>query len=677
MAELGVEDASRQQQLQAAQLDSVLAACPYSLVPVPKLTSRPEVQAEWRLRIGDELAEWLRAYPLRENFWQEPPRQHYAPGNKINSDLERAWFRREIDRLLTIGALRESIERPRRLHPCRLAPKKGVKLYRLVINMRSTNHYLRYVEGVYEDIRDVIKMLERNYWFVTRDMTDAYFMVHLREEDVTYLGFSWEGKYYVFLVLPFGLSDSPGVFTTIIGNLVRYWRRKFSMSITSFFDDVTWAHRCKEMVSRWSAQIEEEARQLGITFDPVKGNPEPTQCGVVLGFLIDTRSLTLSIPDAGLVKITDKANALLDSGVATMRQLYSLASSLMTFKRASLLASTRAYRLYAACRGRRSWDSAFPLPSELRPTLQWVRDELRHHATRRFGWEAHEKVWFHCDASATGCSMVRVDPTTKAPIGGDESEMRVTFTADESGRSSNNRELRTYAKGFRAFGPLLRGKVVQACGDNLTSIAYLAKGGGPVAELLDLATEALEVLEALGADLLPPIYIPGEQNVFADQGSRTLDLEDYRLREVAFHKISKEWGPFSTDRFADETNALLPIFNSRFQSSGAAAIDAFKQTWNGNEYLFPPLSRLGDVVDKILRDRAHGVLIVPVDAPGVRATLVRLAEHEQGRHSLSSRDLRVGLSNSPVPEHSSNKPFSWTAIRFNARLTTGQLSTSS
>ena len=660
------------------RLDSLLAKCPYSLVPVPRMTARPEVLDEWRQRIGDELTEWLRAYPLHKNFWQEPPRQHYAPGNKINSELERAWFQREIERFLTIGALRESPVRPRRLHPCRLAPKKGVKLFRLVINMRSTNHYLRYVEGIYEDIRNVIKMLGRNYWFMTRDMTDAYFMVHLHEDDVTFLGFSWEGKFYVFLVIPFGLSDSPGVFTTIIGNLVRYWRRRFGMSITSFFDDVTWAHPLKEKVLQWSALIEEEARLLGITFDPVKGNPEPTQRGVILGFLVDTRSMTLAIPDAGLIKITDKARVLLDSGVATMRRLYSLASSLMTFKRASLLAPTRAYRLYAACRGRRDWDMEFPLPYELRPILIWVRDELCQHASRRFGWEEVETIWFHCDASRTGCSMVRVDPTTKRPVGGDESEMREIFSVDESGRSSNNRELRTYAKGFRAFGSQIRGKAVQTCGDNLTSIAYLAKGGGPVAELQDLASEALETLETLGADLLPPIYIPGVQNIYADRGSRSIDLEDYRLREVTFHKISKEWGPFSTDRFADETNALLPSFNSRFVATGTGAVDAFKQTWDGNEYLFPPLSRLADAVDKVLRDRAHGVLIAPVDAPGVACLLTRLAEYEQGRWALGPRDLRAGLSNSPVPAHASSRPFSWTAIRFNtaARRSTAQLSNS-
>jgi hypothetical protein len=208
---------------------------------------------------------------------------------------------------------------------------------------------------------------------------------------------------------------------------------------------------------------------------------------------------------------------------------------------------------------------------------------------------------------------------------------------------------------------------VQTCGDNLTSIAYLAKGGGPVAELQQLAAEALEVLEELGADLLPPIYIQGERNVHADRGSREIDTEDYRLREVTFHKIAKEWGPFSTDRFADETNALLPVFNSRFRVAGAAAVDAFSQTWSGNEYLFPPLSRLGDAVDKILGDRARGVLVAPADAPGAEALLGRLGTHVQGRWALSPRDLRVGLSNSPVPARDSSKPFSWIVLRFKVR----------
>ena len=47
------------------------------------------------------------------------------------------------------------------------------------------------------------------------------------EEDQTYLGFSWKidniVKFFVFTVLPFGLSTSPFVFTKLVRPLVELW----------------------------------------------------------------------------------------------------------------------------------------------------------------------------------------------------------------------------------------------------------------------------------------------------------------------------------------------------------------------------------------------------------------------------------------------------------------------
>ena len=41
-----------------------------------------------------------------------------------------------------------------------------------------------------------------------------------------YLGFEWGGVTYTFVVLPFGLSSAPYVFTQIMRPLVCLWRSK-------------------------------------------------------------------------------------------------------------------------------------------------------------------------------------------------------------------------------------------------------------------------------------------------------------------------------------------------------------------------------------------------------------------------------------------------------------------
>ena len=55
-----------------------------------------------------------------------------------------------------------------------------------------------------------------------------------------FLGFSWVvngvRKFFVFTVLPFGLSSAPYIFTKVVRVLVRYWR-SHAVRITVYLDD--------------------------------------------------------------------------------------------------------------------------------------------------------------------------------------------------------------------------------------------------------------------------------------------------------------------------------------------------------------------------------------------------------------------------------------------------------
>lgn len=640
---------------------ALLSSCPLSLVPVTEMALA--AASEWRRRIGERLTAWLCGYPLHLDLLEAPPRQHHAPANRIDrsNQLEVAWVEREFRRLQSIGALAKVASRPARLYPIRVVPKKGPKLFRLVVNMRSLNRHLKPVGGRYEDIRAILARVEKGSWFISLDITDAYFLVSMAEEASTWLGVSWQGSYYVYRALPFGCSSSPGVFTSIVSALVDYWRT-LSVCCSSFYDDIFACHLRKAICSAYAAFLRTEARTLGITFDFTKGNPEPTQQGVVLGFLLDTTSLTVAIPPAGLAKIHGKADRMVVERRATMRQLYSLASSLMAYKRAAMLSTPRAYALYAACASRGSWDTTFSLTEETIDALLWIRDSLPQHAVRRFNWEASEIVAFKTDASGIGCGMVQVDPISLEVSG---EEMRTAFSVQERALSSNNRELRCLPRGVLAFSETIRGKAVQFYSDNTTAISYAYKGGGPVRELNALALRLLETLHSLGADLLPPRHIPGKLNVEADLASRQPEMEDYRLRSFTFLKLAKKWGGFSVDLFADDFNTLLPAFYSRWRCPQAAAVDAFSQRWQGSVYLFPPPSMLERVVAKILGDGCSGLLIA---SRSLRTAAVfdRLEPFIREEMALQPRDLLPGTSSSPVPWTDSSGPVQWTAVRFDA-----------
>ena len=72
------------------------------------------------------------------------------------------------------------------------------------------------------------------------DIKQGYHHIEICPEQWCYLGFSWiiEGvlRYFMYVVLAFGITSAPFIFTKVMRELVRYWRRN-SIKIACFIDD--------------------------------------------------------------------------------------------------------------------------------------------------------------------------------------------------------------------------------------------------------------------------------------------------------------------------------------------------------------------------------------------------------------------------------------------------------
>ena len=68
------------------------------------------------------------------------------------------------------------------------------------------------------------------------DLMSGYYHVGLNPSSRTIVGFKWDGQYYVYKCLPFGLSTPPWVFSKVIRKLVMYWRRE-GIKLLPYLDD--------------------------------------------------------------------------------------------------------------------------------------------------------------------------------------------------------------------------------------------------------------------------------------------------------------------------------------------------------------------------------------------------------------------------------------------------------
>ena len=90
-------------------------------------------------------------------------------------------------------------------------------------------------------------MLSHRYFrkvtMITFDLKSGYHHVDINQDCWPYLGFSWYGpwqhrQFFMFQVLPFGLSTACYVFTKLLRPLIKFWRSKgrllLCLSMTAF-----------------------------------------------------------------------------------------------------------------------------------------------------------------------------------------------------------------------------------------------------------------------------------------------------------------------------------------------------------------------------------------------------------------------------------------------------------
>ena len=131
-----------------------------------------------------------------------------------------------IEELLKSECIMETDTMPYCCNP--LSVSETHKL-RLVLDLRHVNKYLEQYKFRYENLETVRNVFEKGYFFGCFDLKNGYYHISINNEHQKYLGFSWlyktgQTKYYVYVVVAFGLSPACYLFTKMVRPLVKKWR---------------------------------------------------------------------------------------------------------------------------------------------------------------------------------------------------------------------------------------------------------------------------------------------------------------------------------------------------------------------------------------------------------------------------------------------------------------------
>lgn len=149
--------------------------------------------------------------------------------------------------------------------------------------------------------------------------------------------------------------------------------------------------------------------------------------------------------------------------------------------------------------------------------------------------------------------------------------------------------------------------------DNTTAIAYINRLGGiQIEKLSKMAREIWRWCECRNL-WISASYINTKLNFEADAESRQLKPEtEFELAPNVYNKIIRVFGEPEIDLFASRINNKCRKYVSWRRDPGAWAVDAFTIDWSSLYfYAFPPFSIISKVLQKIKREKAKGILVVP------------------------------------------------------------------
>ena len=402
------------------------------------------------------------------------PPKFYAENNK-SSLKHREFVEGAIKDLLKGGLVAEVGIPPHCCNPLTVS-EKGGKL-RLVIDLRHVNSFLKNKKFRYEDLRTFAEIVDQGEFFINFDLKSGYHHVDIHEDHQQYLGFKWdyeeEGNkftlYFVFTVLPFGLSTASYVFTKIMRPLAKQWRTMGIKAII-YLDDGIAAKKDKLLAEKAAKTIINNLTDAGFFINWDKSDFQPKQRGRWLGFVIDTKTLQLSVPREKLDKVKQEINNTTHRNTCTAKQLARIAGTISSMQPAiGDIVRLFTRNMYAQIEARASW---YRVETPLVGTL----DELHFWSKNIEGFNGcsfkprySTATMVFTDASDTGYGGFTVDKLGNHICTG-------RFSEDEATMSSTFRELLAVKLVLKSYGNLLAGQAIQVNIDNQAATRILSFG---------------------------------------------------------------------------------------------------------------------------------------------------------------------------------------------------------
>jgi hypothetical protein len=557
--------------------------------------------------------------------------------NQPSALAHAAFVTTAVAELVSTGAARRVQFQPHIVSPLGVAQHARTGKLRLIFDLRfGVNENLFPTPFKYEGVRSVRDVALPGDCAFGLDLSAAYHHVDIDRRYWTFLGFEWEGQFYEFCVLPFGLNIACYVFTKLVKPLAARWR-KVGIRVLQYIDD-------------WIFFVAPGAHAEAVRL--VLNDCERA------GWIVNRLKCTgLASPERRI----DWIGHTFDIGANELRLMHSHVEHIREMGLA-LIASHRGVRARAVFRFVGKVCSTYHVSGRIcKLHTFYLRQSVAFVVERRYeGMDCHTRLNARaveevrtilrlvCDCGPLGITVPLLEVAPFEPaivIGSDAGEpgwggwltlhsnsfvlprlrdlddesvllAQGSFTLDERILSSTLREAKALRRTLQSFIDYVSDNSVLAFVDS-QNLRDIWIGGGSRNEAIHLEVLRLEDWSLRYRVRLKVVWVPRTENDLADYLSKWDDRHDWKLIPRVFQSLCRKWGPVDVDLFASHLNCQVSTFFSFMYCPGAAGVDAFTQDWGRFRlcWCHPPFKLLARVVWHARRCRANLILVAP-EMPG-------------------------------------------------------------
>jgi len=144
-------------------------------------------------------------------------------------------------------------------------------------------------------LTDLADLADLDDLMFSLDLASGYYQVDMDPRYYTYLGFQWDGEFYVFRVLPFGLASAPWCFKKKKKRTISLYLRFRGVRLINYLDDFLFLVSDSQSTAHRKLVLD-TFKSAGLAINESKSHLQFTRLLTHLSYVIDLGSGSFEVP---------------------------------------------------------------------------------------------------------------------------------------------------------------------------------------------------------------------------------------------------------------------------------------------------------------------------------------------------------------------------------------------